>query len=104
MGILILLEFSSWNNLIIMKAVIFGLLLASSYAFPGKDLSEAEFEEKYQEIFEDKDLEKKAAEFLEKAEREIDAQHEKFEKGEANFDESIHEQDDMDPKEWEKIS
>ena len=44
-----------------MRAVIFCLLLASTFAFPGKDLSEKEFEEKYGEKFSDKAAEEKAA-------------------------------------------
>ena len=47
-------------------------------------------------------VEEAAAKFLAKAEAEIDEQHQKYIDGKANFDESIHEQDDMDPKIFEK--
>ena len=47
-------------------------------------------------------MEEAAAKFLAKAEAEIDEEHQKYIDGKANFDESIHEQDDMDPKEFEK--
>ena len=67
-------------------------------------MTEGEYAEKYHEKFGDKEVEQEAAGFLEKAEKEIDEQHEKYEKGEANFDEGLHEYDDMDPKEWNKIS
>ena len=67
-------------------------------------MTEDEYAKKYNEKFQDKDLEKEAARFLEIAEKEIYEQHQKFKKGEANFDDSLHEYDDMDPKEWHKIS
>ena len=67
-------------------------------------MTEGEYAEKYHEKFSDKEVEQEAAGFLKKAEKEIDEQHEKYEKGEANFDEELHEDDDMDPKEWNKIS
>ena len=47
-------------------------------------------------------MEKDASDILEKDEAQIDEENEKFEKGEANFDEKIHDWDDIDPKEWEK--
>ena len=47
-------------------------------------------------------MEGEAAGNLEEAEEEIDEENEKFEKGKANFDEKIHDWDDIDPKEWEK--
>ena len=47
-------------------------------------------------------MEKDAADFLAAAEKEIDTEDDKFEKGKANFDEKVHEWDDIDPKEWEK--
>ena len=47
-------------------------------------------------------MEEAAAKFLAKAEAEIDEEHQKYIDGKANFDESIHEQDDMDPKIFEK--
>ena len=47
-------------------------------------------------------MEQDAAKNLEKAEKEIDTEDEKFEKGKAHFDEKVHDWDDIDPKEWEK--
>merc|ERR1712018_1631 len=76
---------------------IVGLTLASE-----KDPTIKEFEDEYGIVFEDTHMEGEAAGNLEEAEEEIDEENEKFEKGKANFDEKIHDWDDIDPKEWEK--
>merc|ERR1712088_42714 len=76
---------------------IVGLTLASE-----KDPTIEEFEDEYGIVFEDTHMEGEAAGNLEEAEEEIDEENEKFKNGEANFDEKIHEWDDIDPKEWEK--
>jgi len=78
------------------------IFLGTALAFPGKDLSEKEFEEKFHKKYEDPEDEKKAAEELAKEEKEMDIENDLFEKGKANFKEGLNEWSDVPKDEFEK--
>jgi len=83
-----------------MKAIVILAIVGLALGFPGKDPSEKEFEEKYHELFDNPEDEAKAAAQLAKEEAEIDKENELYAKGEAHYQEGIHEWDDMDDEEF----
>ena len=76
------------------------ILVGITLGAPGKDPTIKEFEEEFNQIFEDPENEKAAADELAKEEAQIDQQNELFEKGDANFSEQLQPWDDYSEEDF----
>merc|ERR1712045_192112 len=85
-----------------MKVIFLCLLIALALGAPGKDPTMKEFEDEFNQVFNDPEKEKEAADELAKEEAEIDKENELYEKGEANFSEQLQPWDDLSKEEFEK--
>jgi len=85
-----------------MKTIIILAFVGLTLGFPGKDMTEKEFEKQFNELFDNPEDEAKAAEQLAEEEAEIDKENQLFAEGKAHYKEGIHEWDDMDDEEFAK--
>ena len=85
-----------------MKVILLSLLIGITIGAPGKYPTMKEFEDEFNQIFEDPEKEKAAAEELAKEEAQIYHQNELFEKGEANFSVQLQPWDDYSEEEFGK--
>ena len=83
-----------------MRAVILCLLIARTCLGEQFNLTIKEFEEKFHKTYGTPEEEEAAAKNLAANEAEINAQNEKFAKGDANFDEAVQPWDDLSEEEF----
>ena len=83
-----------------MKGVIFCLLIARACMGEYFNLTIKEFEGRYHKTYDTLEEEEAAAKNLAAQEAQINAQNEKFDAGEANFDEELYEWDDLSDEEF----
>ena len=83
-----------------MRAVILCLLIARTCLGEQFNLTIKEFEEKFQKTYGTLEEEEAAAKNLAANEAEINAQNEKFDKGEADFDEELQPFDDLSQEDF----